>query len=293
MKAKNSLKAKIIFGVYLIATLALLFLGYSVQMPKIAQQEFPFTITYTYEGKTETLSEVYVAEYVRAEKYIGDDSLTWFGYIKDHNRLEMDYITIDEQIGKSFAINLHMDPGYLMGDPADAEAVCLPEAVYYTFDGTNDNVVTDPAELAELGIVLVDWDYPAPIVNTFSYGGISLSSQGAMLTAAIAVAALLVCMIGIKKDPEYAYGKLDKASVVVNFLVAIVALPFVLIVAMLSEIVSNASVWQQLLYLTPAMTAIGVAVSVTLRRTGYKTMGFWCQWIGPVIFGLLILLTSI
>ena len=73
MNRNNLKKAKIILAVYLIATLALLFLGYSVQKPKIAQQEFPFAITYSYQGETKTISDVYVGEYVRRAKYLGDD----------------------------------------------------------------------------------------------------------------------------------------------------------------------------------------------------------------------------
>jgi hypothetical protein len=72
---KNCRKAKLILVVYLIATLALLFFGYSVQEAKVVQQEFPFTITYSYQGETKTISDVYVGEYVRSAKYIGDDSV--------------------------------------------------------------------------------------------------------------------------------------------------------------------------------------------------------------------------
>ena len=56
MNTKNRKKAKIILVVYLIATLALLFLGYSVRKPKAAQQEFPFAVTYSYQGETKTVS---------------------------------------------------------------------------------------------------------------------------------------------------------------------------------------------------------------------------------------------
>ena len=293
MKAKNVLKAKIIFGIYLIATCALLLLGYSVQKPKVEQQEFPFSVTYTYQGKTETFSEIYVVEYVRTEKYLGDDSIAWFGYIKDHNRLELDFFRIAEPEGKSYAVNLHLEPGYLMGDPAYADAVCEPEAVCHIAQDMDSIEVSDPVELEQLGLTLDSWQCPTPIENSFSFGGISLSSQAAAITTAIAVVALLACMIAIKKDPELTYGKLDKASVVVNFLMAIVALPFILICAMLSEIVSDASFWQQLLYLAPALTAISIAASVALRKLGRKQLGFWIQFIAPAMFGLLILLTSI
>ena len=160
MKAQNRKKAKYIFAIYLVATLALLFLGYSVQKPKVAQQEFPFTITYTYQGETKTISDVYVGEYVRRAKYLGDDSVAWYGYIKDHNRLESDFYRIGEVDGQAFSINLNLEPGYLMGDPAYAGSVCRPTGAYHSFDGTNDIMVTDPEELAQLGFSIVSWEYP-------------------------------------------------------------------------------------------------------------------------------------
>ena len=292
MNTKNLKKAKIIFVIYLIATLALLFLGYSVQKPKVAQQEFPFTITYSYQGETQTISDVYIGEYVRSAKYLGDDSLAWYGYIKDHNRLESDFYRIGEINGQAFSINLNIEPGYLMGDPKFAGSVCQPTGVCHSFDGTNEITVTDPAELEKLGFSIVNWEYPKPIENAFSFGGISLSSEATIYTAVIAVLALLACMILIKKDKEMKYGNLDKVSVVLNFLIAIVAFPFILMLSLLSEIVADTSIWQQFLYVTPALTVLGIGASVALRRLGCKRTGFGIQFAGPVIFALLILIVN-
>ena len=292
MNTKNLKKAKIIFVIYLIATLALLFLGYSVQKPKVAQQEFPFTITYSYQGETQTISDVYIGEYVRSAKYLGDDSLAWYGYIKDHNRLESDYYRIAELDGQIFSINLNIEPGYLMGDPKYADSVCQPTGACHSFDGTNDITVTDPGELAKLGFSIVNWEYPEPIENTFSFGGISLSSEAAMYTAIIAIAALLSCMILVKKDKETVYRKMDKLAIVLNFLIAIMAFPFIFMVSVLSEIVADTSIWQQILYLTPALTVLGIGASVALRRLGCKRTGFWSQFAGPLIFALLILIVN-
>lgn len=292
MNAKNLKKAKIILVVYLIAMLALLLLGYSVRSPKIAQQEFPFSITYSYLGETKTISGMFVGEYVRKAKYLGDDSVAWYGYIKDHDRLKSDFYRIGEIDGRAFAINLNMEPGYLMGDPKYANALCQPTGACHSFDGTNDITVTDPSELAQLGLSIVSWTYPAPIENAFSFGGISLSSEAAIYTSAIAIAALLACLILMKKDKEIVYSKTDKVSVVLNFLLAIVAFPFILMVSMLSEIVADTSVWQQLLYMTPALTLLGIAASVSLRRLGHRRIGFWIQFAGPVIFALLIFIVN-
>ena len=292
MNTKNLKKAKIIFVIYLIATLALLFLGYSVQKPKVAQQEFPFTITYSYQGETQTISDVYLGEYVRSAKYLGDDSLAWYGYIKDHNRLESDFYRIGEINGQAFSINLNIEPGYLMGDPKFAGSVCQPTGVCHSFDGTNEITVTDPAELEKLGFSIVNWEYPKPIENAFSFGGISLSSEATIYTAAIAVLALLACMILIKKDKELTCGTLDKISILLNILVIVIGFPFILIVSSLSEILAEVSSIQQLLYFSPALTVIGIAASVTLRRMGHKNLGFLIQFAGPAVFALSVLIEN-
>lgn len=293
MKRKKQMRAWIIFGIYLAATCALLLGCYSVQKPAVERQEFPFTITYSHRGKTETISDVYVAEYVRAPKYIGDAPVAWKGYVKDKDRLESDFYRIAEEDGKAFSINLNLEPGYIMGDPRYAGTVCQPSAVYYGFDGEEEVVVTDPAELKQLGISVIGWEYPYPLENSFSFGGISMSSQATILTSALAVAALLACMIVIQKRPRVRYGKLDKISVVFNFVVVLVAFPFILIACALSEIVADATVVQQVLYLAPALTVMCVAASVILRRNGHKHASFLIQFAGPAVFRLILLFETI
>lgn len=289
----NRKKAWIILGVYLIATCALLLLGYGVQKPAVSEYEFPYTITYSLDGKTETISDVYVVEYVRTDKYIGDDSINWFGYIKDHDRLEHDYYTLAVIDDLSYAINLNMNDGYLMGDPDYADNNASPELVIVGFDGVDDIRIEDPAELKEMGFSLIGFEYPKPIDNAFSFGGIALSSQAVMLTSAIAVAALLASMIAIKRDKELTYSALDKISVIFNFLVVIIAFPFILIASSLSELVSDASFLCQVLYLTAPMTIAGVAASVILRRLGEnKRFSFLVQFAGPLVFILILLLDN-
>ena len=293
MNNKNCLKAKWILALYLTATLALLVLGYSVRKPAVAQQEFPFTITYSFQGRTETISGVYVGEYLRKAMYMGNDSTAWYGYIKDHNRLEATFYRIAETDGQSCSINLNLEPGYLMGDPRYAGSVCAPTTEYHSFDGTNEHVITDAAELEQMGFSLVSWEYPEPIENTFTYGGISMSSEATIFTTAIALAGLLACMILIRKDPALVYRKMDKLSIVLNVLIAIIVLPFVFLLSILSEILADASVMQQFVYLLPAVTVLGIAGSVTLRRCGYRICGLLVQFAGPFLLALVLLTDSL
>ena len=284
MKRKNRLKAWLILAIYIAATCAVVFGCYGVQKPEVERQEFPFTITYSYQGKTNTISDIYVAEYDRVAKYIGDDLLTWFGYVKDKDRLEADFYRVDD----SFSINLNIEPGYVMGDPRYADSKCQPTGVYHS----EEVVVTDQEELAKMGLVILGWEYPYPMENSFSFGGISLSSEAVMLTSAIAVAALLACMVMIRKERKSAYGGINKISIAVNFLVIFLAFPIILITSALSEIVADATALQQLFYLTPALTAASVAASVVLRRMGRKYMSFCIQFAGPIVFCLILLLET-
>lgn len=293
MKMDHRRKALLILGIYLLATFALLFGGYSVREPEVRVQEFPFTITYTYRGSTRTIEEVYVAEYCRTDQYIGDDDITWYGYVRDWNRLESGYCRVVEEEGRTFSINLNIEPGYLMGDPDYADAVLAPSGVSFDTTLDSDMGLTDPAELEKLGFTIDSFDYPEPIENSFRWGGISLSSQATMFTAALSVAALIVCLILIRRGPGVTYGLVDKLSIGLNFLVAIIAFPFILITSVLSEILSDATAWQQLLYLAPAITVLGIAASVVLRRMGHKVVSFVIQFLGPVIFALTVWIEGI
>ena len=79
---------------------------------------------------------------------------------------------------------------------------------------------------------------------------------------------------------------MDKVSVVLIFLIALVASPFILMVSVLSEIVSDISVWQQLLYVTPALTVLAVAASAAVRRCGYGKCSLFVQFTGPLLFAV-------
>ena len=286
MKRQIPRAAWIILALHLSATALLLCFGYGIQKPAVQKQEFPFTITYSYQGQQTTISEVYVAEFSPFAKYLGDKSLGWFGYRLDQDRLESDFIRIAQNDTHAFSIDLNLEPGWLMGDLADAD--CAPSGMAIRLeDGTR---ITDPEALAQLGFRLDSWTYPQPTENRFSFGGISMSSEAVLYTSAIAIVSLVLCLIFVKKDRAQMGGNLNKISIALNLLVIAVAFPFMFIVSTLSEILGDTSALQQLLYLTPAMTVTGVGASLVLRRRGYALPGLLIQLIGPAVFALTVLI---
>ena len=286
MKRQIPRAAWIILALHLIATALLLCFGYGIQKPAVQKQEFPFTITYTYRGQQQTISEVYVAQYSPFAKYLGDRPLAWFGYRLDQDRLESDFIRIAQNDTHAFSIDLNLEPGWLMGDLADAD--CAPSCLAIRLeDGTR---ITDPEALEQLGFRLEGWTYPQPIENRFSFGGFSLSSEAVLYTSAIAIVSLVLCLIFVKKDRAQMGGALNKLGIALELLVIAVAFPFMLILSTLSEILGDTSALQQLLYLTPAMTVTGVGASMVLRRRGYALPGLLMLLIGPVLFALAVLI---
>ena len=286
MKRQIPRAAWIILALHLSATALLLCFGYGIQKPAVQKQEFPFTITYTYQGQQTTISEVYVAEFSPFAKYLGDKSLGWFGYRLDQDRLESDFIRIAQNDTHAFSIDLNLEPGWLMGDLADAD--CAPSGLAIRLeDGTR---ITDPEALEQLGFRLEGWTYPQPIENRFSFGGFSLSSEAVLYTSAIAIISLVLCLIFVKKDRAQMGGALNKIGIALELLVIAVAFPFMLILSTLSEILGDTSALQQLLYLTPAMTVTGVGASMVLRRRGYALPGLLIQLAGPAVFALTVLI---
>ena len=280
--------AWIILAMYLVANAALLIFGYGVQKPAVQKQEFPFTITYTHQGEQKTISKVFVAEHTDFAKYLGDRPLAWFGHIQDQDMLAPDFIRIAEDDSYALSIDLNLEPGWLMGDKAYVGTTCAPTGV--AIRRSDGHRITDPAELEKLGFRLDGWAYPEPIENSFSFGGVSLSSEAVLYTSAIAVAALVLNLIFVERDREKLSGKLNKIGIAMNLLIGVFAFPFILIVSTLSEILGDTSVLQQIMYLAPALTVTCVSASVVLRRRGYALPGLLIQFIGPVLFALAVLI---
>ena len=96
-------------------------------------------------------------------------------------------------------------------------------------------------------------------------------------------------MIFVKKEQGLCYTWMDKVSIVCNFLITLLVVPFCTMTGVLIDIVDVAEeLGGQILYLNSAIITLGIAASVCLRRKGYRKSGLFVQFIGVILFAILI-----
>ena len=126
----------------------------------------------------------------------------------------------------------------------------------------------DEATLQEQGVTLVSWIYPLPVDNNFVFSHIViLSSRVIFPMVFIGVLALLAMIIFVKKEKEFKNSKINKISVIFNFIIGILVIPFMIAYGSLIDIGgSSAALNQQMSYIVPAFSILCLAASVGFRR---------------------------
>jgi hypothetical protein len=81
---------------------------------------------------------------------------------------------------------------------------------------------------------------------------------------------------------------------VVNFIVGIVAVPFIYIICTLFGLVGSGYEWiDQIIYNIPPMAILCLALSVIFRRKGFPKTGFFVQFGGIVLFVLFLIVETL
>jgi hypothetical protein len=139
---------------------------------------------------------------------------------------------------------------------------------------------------SEFTAEIISWEYPEPIENTFNFGGFSILHAGSMVAMlAVGLLTVVACLIFVKRDKSVPYKVLDRISVVLNFAVCFLAIPFfVICIAFMLATMGGEDIVTQIFLCTPAITAFTVAASIALRRNGFTKAGFFVQFAGPVLF---------
>ena len=257
----------------------------TAKTPTITEQDFPFSITYELNGKTETLESVYTVRFRGIGDYVDTTARMYDSYYADLPDGSSSFILSDTADG-IISLEPFFDAAYMMGEKNTgrvSDGPCEPRMVYSDAEGYS---YIEEDILAEHGAKLISWEYPAPIENTYKFSHIASMSGNVILPQVIiGLLGLLAVIIFVKKDPEAPKNALNTISVILNYIITLVGVPMFTIFGLFSDITgSDEALAHQFFYLIPAITLLCLAASVALRRKGFTKGGFFTQLAGPVIF---------
>ena len=290
MKNKKLFVHVIILAVAILAIAAYSVISGIAKKPAVTEGAFPFSITYQLDGQTVTINEVYKARYVRNGGYADTKSRVYVGEIGDMGEDNTVY-TLKKSANTRVELWTHFYPDYLMGDAKydyfDDKAF---EPIIYYYDSA-ENEYSDEETLAEQGVRLISFEYPAPIENTLVFSHVSyLSSAVVFPVLLIALLALIATIILVRKEKELKYKAIDVISIVLNCVIGSLFLVFITMLALLIDIEGGGpEFYYQVLYFIPALSVLCIAASVALRRKGYGVKSLIIQLIGPAVFAVYLM----
>ena len=305
MKTKKLSSTMLFLAITMIAYIVASICFCYTTKPKVSKSEFPFSITYEYNGEIKTLSGVLECEYSGSDTIYGEHSRYWKNetIYENPENVENPYIIAQsDELQTTLAVFPNMYAGYFMGDPLYKDYYKIsgfervePRIEYY--DYKNDISLDDENKdevLESIGFKIIDFTYAEPIENSFSFSGIQYEADNIIIFIAILLIFFLLCLIFIRKDKEYQYSSLDKWGIFFNFLVGIVAVPFISIMCMLFSIVgSHFELIDQIMYNTPPVAILCLALSIAFRRKGFSKPGFFIQFGGIVLFVLILIFETL
>ena len=286
---------KLLLPTIILISAVLLMAVYSVvtsiaKKPTITEGEFPFSITYELDGETVTINDVYRAHYIGNDGYADTLTRCYVGGI-DGLGGENTLYTLKKGDNTRIELWTHFYADYLMGDPEyeyfDDEPF-EPRIYYYD---ENETEYHDEETLAAQGVKLISFEYPTPIENSFVFSHISYLSGAVVLPALlIALLALIVIIIFVRKEKELKYKAIDIVSIVLNFIIGIMYMGFVTILALLIDIEGGGpELYYQIMYFIPALSVLCIAASVALCRKGHSVKSLIAGLIGPAVFALYLI----
>lgn len=290
MKNKKLLLPAIILTVAVLLMVAYSLISSISKKPTITEKEFPFSITYEFNGKTEKIEDVFKVTFKGHDGYADTKSRIYVGDFVNGPKENDRFYVLLENDSERIIIDTNFFADYMMGEQDCGyfdDGAFEPQILYYD---SEEIEYTDEQTLSEHGVKLIDWEYPEPIENTFVFSHISmLSGEVVLPLVLIALLALLAIVIFVKKDKEIKYKPVDIVSFVLNFVVAFTTIPYMTIYGCFSDINGGSSNFaHQTAYLVPAFSILCLASSIFLRRKGFSKSGLIIQFVGPAVFITLI-----
>ncbi len=208
----------IISALILVVAVIFVLVGTRVSGPEITYHEFYIPVTYEEYGEVKTQTVTYCGQY-------WEEDHSFHVYYEDSGL--HDTVNMREENGNPiWWLQLQLEPGYLMGDPAYADfyANGMPEPRIGYFDEEwNEHNGVMEAELH--GIRLIGCEYPEPIENKIVDKGVKLDHLAIGVLTAFAFVILLLGIILVKKEEGVVYQSRDKAARILNLMIGVLALP--------------------------------------------------------------------
>ena len=162
---------KLLHGLLLLVGFVFLFTGCASEVPKptVKEGKFHFSVTYEVDGKTETISGVYVCKFIKATASINGWWREWDGYIEGSD-LETEFQLLTNEDGE-IRLDLGLDPMYFMSDPFYDYGDPKPELTIFYNEQKREEIgeywSSDEAVLEGYGVKLISYEYDAPIENAY------------------------------------------------------------------------------------------------------------------------------
>jgi hypothetical protein len=293
MNIKKMKLPVIIIAIGLILAVASCFFTGIMKEPTIKEHEFDYSVTYSINGEVKTHKGSYLCSFIGFDGH-DDPTLRMYNGVHkiDGTVSESSSFTVANKNGVELSLIINLSADYLMGDPDKYEyASDIEEPYLEAIDADGYSV-----EISEVfGAQIISWEYPQPVENSLKFVGISrLYAISMVAMLAIALLTVIACAIFARKANSVQYKSLDKFSVVANFIICFIAIPFITIVIFFLPLVMDSSSLIYQIYLCiPALTAFTVATSVSLRRKGYTRSGFFVQFVFPALFFAEIIVESV
>ena len=285
MKNKSLKLPIIIIAIGIIVAIVASLLLSMQKTPTVTNQDFDFSITYKLDGETKTINGVYSSRFTGFGGNGIDPLCRYYdGTYKVEGEDDGDRcFTIAEKDGYRLYIVALLNDYYLMGDEENESYNSNAKAPTLEAED-KDGYQYDETELPEFfDAEIVSFEYPQPIENSFEFtgfAGLYAVSTGAMTL--VAVLTLIICMILVKKGDGVEYSVLDKIGMALNFAAILFVLPITYIAAVFVQAYPVGPDWIYQAYLCiPPIIPFSVAASLSLRRKGFRKLGFFIQFLAP------------
>jgi hypothetical protein len=245
--------------------------------PEIVFHRFEIPVTYEEYGEVKNQTVIYCGQYWEEDK-------AFHTYYEDSGM--PDTVTMmQDGSGHEWWLELYLEPGYLMGDPAYADfyadGMPMPTIGYYDEEWNTHNGVME-AEI--LGIKLIGCEYPEPIENKVVDKGVELDHKAIGVLLAFAFVILLLGIVLVKKEDGVVYQKCDKKALLLNWIIGVFALPLLFSLGDGWDLLLDRPGNTLLAALMAPVTVLGICASVVLRRKGKSLLGMVVQFVGLLLF---------